>query len=524
MFKITRFSIIYTFRKASTWMFLGIAAVLVGLVNVAIAKSNAPDSIDKDFLPYLLNGFISFSAFLVFAVFLTGYMSLKVANIFKDGEKDGSTLLLISKNFTRKQIIMGRFVAVFIHLIIISFAIIITTIFFTFTNKGEITGNAIKTLFSYFLGEVVVGIFLTLISLLFAVILGKAGTIIIAITLGAALPISSVILQAVGDAEKTSYIYKDHSVTAYYNGNDDKIHSINVINKEGFDVDINKTKTPNEIANEIYDTFNKSIDVKYNKFAYVDVWAQISSSFGLITRTNPAQTAKLKDNSTIDINEINTNSIKNVDYITTDEYIFAPQKNINLSQYDKNVLDLLKTKLTSVTFTTKKLQETWGFIKILTQRIIDNDADNVISTVTTQSTTNSPFKSTTYIVNYANGTHETITSYPVGPFDGITKPSYKINEKMTFLNNDLVQYYDFQGFKDISNLPNIKSILTPSDKGSDMINTLFNDFRIKDNVLLQKAIVKKDFINNNVAAGIWILISTGLIGLVFLIHIKKDFK
>ena len=145
--------------------------------------------------------FVKFAPFLFTALFST----LIITYIFKDGETDGSELIIISKPITRFQLLIGKFLTFILFMI--SFHIFL---FGIHAGIGAIDKFAsTKDIFNYAsslaIGGFVVQMIYGSIVIIFAAFMAKAGVIAIGITLAAFIPIFSMILTPVAKGQKFGY-------------------------------------------------------------------------------------------------------------------------------------------------------------------------------------------------------------------------------------------------------------------------------------------------------------------------------
>lgn len=121
MLKVLKYSLGYTFRKKSTPILLALLFILAfGIPLVAyiggILKETTYNFVKTE---VFFNGMFSIVLIPIFLMFVS-YIAVVTGQIFKRGEEDGTTLMLVSSRYTRSQVILGRFGAVAIHLAIIA--------------------------------------------------------------------------------------------------------------------------------------------------------------------------------------------------------------------------------------------------------------------------------------------------------------------------------------------------------------------------------------------------------------------
>lgn len=127
-------------------------------------------------LPYVLkmyiNQLLSVSLILALLIFLIGIFSILVSTtIFRQGIDDGSELLIITKQLSRKEIILAKSIALLLILFLVSLIASIIPAFLKFSKYG--TSTPLDYCFGYFLATLIVSIFFGSISILFCLIMKK---------------------------------------------------------------------------------------------------------------------------------------------------------------------------------------------------------------------------------------------------------------------------------------------------------------------------------------------------------------
>ena len=127
-------------------------------------------------LPYALkmhiNQLFSLSLILALLIFLIAIFSILVSTtIFRQGIDDGSELLIITKQLSRKEIIISKFIALLVILLLTSLIAFIVPVFLKFSKYG--TSTPLDYCCGYFLATFIVSIFFGSISILFCLIMKK---------------------------------------------------------------------------------------------------------------------------------------------------------------------------------------------------------------------------------------------------------------------------------------------------------------------------------------------------------------
>ena len=130
-------------------------------------------------------------------IFGVSFISLVIVYVFKDGETDGTELLIVSKPISRTQIIFGKFIVVIFA--IIGFSIMMFIVQISFAQMDNIANGMARLKFAASIsvgGAIVIGI-ASVIIMLIASFLGKVGTVAIGIVTAATVPVGSSIVAEV---------------------------------------------------------------------------------------------------------------------------------------------------------------------------------------------------------------------------------------------------------------------------------------------------------------------------------------
>ena len=178
-----------------------ITVALFAILMIVITYLQIETANEKN-MPFLMSisTFTKFYPFLFSSMFTT----LIVIYVFKDGEEDGSELLIVSKPLKRSTIISSKF------LIVISFMIAFHIFsFFIYLLSGVADKLATTKMLFQFAGSLTVGgfvvqlIVLSLVSLL-GTIAGRVGTMIFGIMFSAIIPIVSFIITPLSKGQPVS--------------------------------------------------------------------------------------------------------------------------------------------------------------------------------------------------------------------------------------------------------------------------------------------------------------------------------
>jgi ABC-type transport system involved in multi-copper enzyme maturation permease subunit len=140
-----------------------------------------------------------------------GYIALKAANIFKDGESDGTTLLLTAKPYTRFEIIISKLLIALFHTFIPALAILLAFILASINSRDFSYDLKIALIFS--LGLFIINLIFLSISMFFALVVGKVGTLLLTSFFFIIIFSASPIIAALSRSAKPGI----QSVGFYYN-------------------------------------------------------------------------------------------------------------------------------------------------------------------------------------------------------------------------------------------------------------------------------------------------------------------
>lgn len=279
MLRVWKYSLGYTFRRKATTVF----AVLVFLLTVFILtllykglKSSEGGKIifNHSKLEMLLGSQVVFTLLPSF-VLLSSYIAIVVGQIFKRSASDGTTLLLVSSQFTRSQVILGRFFCVLTHLLIISAlfggATFLAALFVQPEKIGWEFISFLSTIFGvFFLGLIIAGL-----SLLLVLFLGRIGSLVSSIFIMVTLPITSLIMVTLSSnkPQDLQALNTSWNNSSSYNN----IKHEYYIDDSGTDYAVQSVV---ENSSSHSDEFDALLNPKYNGLAWVDVWSQWSRMLG----------------------------------------------------------------------------------------------------------------------------------------------------------------------------------------------------------------------------------------------------
>ena len=150
------------FNKKSIYIYSGILFLFFILITYILPYA----------LKMYINQLFSLSLILALLIFLIAIFSILVSTtIFRQGIDDGSELLIITKQLSRKEIIIAKFIALLVILLLTSLIAFIVPVFLKFSKYG--TSTPLDYCCGYFLATFIVSIFFGSISILFCLIMKK---------------------------------------------------------------------------------------------------------------------------------------------------------------------------------------------------------------------------------------------------------------------------------------------------------------------------------------------------------------
>lgn len=202
MFKVLQYSLGYTFRKKSTPILLSIIFVLSLAVPLGVYLSGMQISYRYVKPEIFFNGIYA-SALIPIFMMIVSYVAIVVGQIFKRGEEDGTTLMLVSSKYTRSQVIIGRFAATVVHVLLLA---IVFAVGFELASAFSSPAEAkyeLLAFFSMLIGSFFICLLFAGLSLVFSIIMGRIGAIVTSVFMFVVLAvISPILLMMTSNASK----------------------------------------------------------------------------------------------------------------------------------------------------------------------------------------------------------------------------------------------------------------------------------------------------------------------------------
>lgn len=251
----------------------------------------------------------------LFTVFIYTYT-------FKDGEKDGSELIILTKPITRVQIFLSKVVVIFMYVFVFSLLHLFLGLAVSFGDTMASPSQRTAFIFSYWFGVLFVQMLFIPIIILIGTAIGKIGTVVVTILITALLPISSSIVSAAASMRSSIYetgveqdygrpmTYKTFDASSiYYNEVDAKSKGYGVSdqalakdeNSFTYVIDdasldkltgqwIPRIAEDDKWQTELnVDGFDKYVEyLWYDTYVYFDVWYQWARFYNAFSKTNVA--------------------------------------------------------------------------------------------------------------------------------------------------------------------------------------------------------------------------------------------
>ena len=235
-------------------------------------------------------------------IFGISFISMIIVYVFKDGEDDGTELLIISKPIRRTQILLGKFFVVFLFIIffqIITFITIISVLQYDTYSTGQ---ERVKLALSFFVGGIIISIIASFIVMFIASFLGKIGTISIGIATAALIPIVSSVVVVAGKGATV----KPFNVNLFLLNQKEvdealketaidyiKTHKANIKLNKFLAIDRRHTQIFTENQMPEYEKYKSTSWYEYA--SYVDLWYQWGSFYDVLSdKKNPVSGVPIK--------------------------------------------------------------------------------------------------------------------------------------------------------------------------------------------------------------------------------------
>lgn len=260
-------------RKPSPYLITIFSIAFVALLTSLIIK-NTNESFAAGKALESISTFDKFGPFL----FATLYASIIITHVFKEGEQDGSELIIVAKPLTRKEILIAKFLMTIFMLILYQLIMLLAYFFIALGDQKATWEIRINWMFSLFLGGIIIQLIVGSVIMLLSAVMSKVGTIVVSILVAALTPIISYTLSPLAKGQAFEL---DNSNTIK------KLHGFNMGKyvENDFSSTINAENVYNYINNETnFDNYQKNR--WYDQAAYFDIWYQWGRFYSIFTSGN----------------------------------------------------------------------------------------------------------------------------------------------------------------------------------------------------------------------------------------------
>ena len=304
MLKYSKFLFTNILTKKSFWITLIISLLTITILGVLEIKN---DNLHKRSVVTAITTYNKFLPFL----FTTLLSSLLVLYIFKNGERDGSELLIISKPLYRWQIVAGKFFVLIVMIVMIELIFFIDTFSYVQTDVYGLQSERFRFAGSLAIGGLIIQLIISSFLVLIALITGRVALLTIGVVGGAIIPISSMIIAPISGGTPRIRLGE---VSAKM---DHRIVVTSEINKLVDDIYSTKGNLPSKPTDEEYEKYLDKLKIKvrrtsqdkpflvvstdpnrikdakkyndelwYDKAMYGDMWFQWSGFYDIIMGEN----------------------------------------------------------------------------------------------------------------------------------------------------------------------------------------------------------------------------------------------
>ena len=513
----TRMLFVTSSKKIAPWILLFIGVILTYFSISLYVSSIQNNTYDDKPIQAVGNSLTPFLFVLPF-LFVSSQIVFLTVHLFKESEKDGTELLIVSKPILRRQIIFSKLIVILIYIILINVVYFISTYFAVSVDKVLTGLEKFKAALSMALGSIVISLIILSMAIFFSTIFGSLMTLLLTIGIATLFPIFSSIIYPITSAGGVeSYPIIKRTFTQFDNKgnmikNPEDIYSIEPIEYE------------NLTSEDRFKQYNGNLS--YNLFSKVDIWYQWTKFYNMFN--NPSSINDhaqiFQKNSQVPLTEYSFD-------INGDKYTLVSPNNLEIEynilknrevikNYSKpnNVMDYLKTQVDDIYNKIKDTNINSGNgIALynglsLAQRL--KWLNNILYNSMNNPTSN---WSSSDQQDFENNLRN-IDDLPKYIKDEIDKGNTQDRDtkfytsiESVIANKLLEDKSDVQ--KPISLLSNGNAVY----EGQYMINFKKVDTPIKINYT-------KDFINKGIVFAIWGIITLSLLSFAIFRYFKKDFK
>ena len=217
---------------------------------------------------------------------LSFYATVIAIHLFKDHEKDGTELLVISKPLSRINILLAKFFVLFSTLVAVHLLYFFGMLIATSADKHASMYDKVMPAVSVLIGGFVISTLIASLAIFFSCFIGSLGTLFATASIVAIFPIAGIVLQQTVKGQN----YRNHAKTFTGLNPDGTIiedgNNIYQFPSEG-------AMDGGELSQEqIYQRYKK--EDKYATASYGDIWYQWSQFYSIFNTTSKAAMSSKK--------------------------------------------------------------------------------------------------------------------------------------------------------------------------------------------------------------------------------------
>lgn len=252
-------------------------------------------------------------------VFSTLHTTFSIMVIFKEGESNGTDLILFSKPFKRYQIILSRFLSLFLTLIAFQFLSFFIVALSLLGDQGASSNDILMCSFSISFGGLVIQLIVASIILAISTFIGKIGTMTIGMIMSFLIPCLSAVLVPTTNGNSSFPGISQSSSVVVFDGNNDYFVDPDTLTLYGGNVLIDDNKDGTITSEEAWGTggeFERQFVsyygmTSYDIAKYFDVWYQWSGMFNIFRNINSTDLGRIErvDTKRVEIDNSKFNTI-----------------------------------------------------------------------------------------------------------------------------------------------------------------------------------------------------------------------
>ena len=433
---------------------------------------------------------------------LSFYATVIAIHLFKDHEKDGTELLVISKPLSRRNILLAKFFVLFTLLLAIHLLYFFGLLIATSADKHASMHDKVMPAVSVLIGGFIISTLIASVAIFFSCFVGALGTLFVTASLVAVFPIMGIILQETSNAQLNKEIigaktFKGLKADGTVMEDSNSIYQFP--QEPGFN-------GASQTQEESFARYKRG--TKYSTTAYFDVWYQWSQFYSVFNASsnNSMGVAKIsKRESTVPKTEY---SIEDKNHVW---HTFFPGESV-ISSFAEVDSMVRETKHVDINAINAKATEFYSWLN----RADSSATDPAVATAVGR-------------VNYFNNLSLrrrllVINNFLFSnPAADLADRNYNIlTDDVNSNHTNLYAIYVYNKIKADHNnitLPDFETTVNAEIADTNHFNKSFKLVGQK-----VESFVVEDYISKGVVVAIWLPIALLLVALASWRYIKKDFK